>query len=64
MTAQIPDTFIFNGEEYSLIGMKGGDLISPEQFGMLPGMLHTACYRGFYATYELTWTLSAGIDTS
>jgi hypothetical protein len=56
MTAQIPDTFIFKGEEYSLIGMKGGDLISPEQFGMLPEMLHTACYRGFYATYELMET--------
>lgn len=56
MTAQISDTFIFKGEQYSLIGMEGGDLISPEQFGMRPEMLHTACYRGFYATYELTET--------
>jgi len=54
MTAQISDTFIFKGEQYSLIGMEGGDLISPEHFGMHPEMLHTACYRGFYATYELT----------
>jgi hypothetical protein len=54
MTAQISDTFIFKGEEYSLIGMKGGDLASPEQFGMEPEMIHTACYRGFYASYELT----------
>ena len=31
-------------------------MTSPEQFGMRPEMLHTACYRGFYATYELTET--------
>jgi hypothetical protein len=54
VTAQISDTFIYNGDEYALIGMKGGDFVSPEQFGMEPEMLHTACYRGFYATYELT----------
>ncbi|MBS0592007.1 MAG: hypothetical protein JSR84_00910, partial [Proteobacteria bacterium] len=54
MTAQISDTFIFKGDEYSLIGMTSGDLASPEQFGMEPEMIHTACYRGFYATYELT----------
>jgi hypothetical protein len=54
MTAQIPDTLIFKGDEYSLIGIKGGDLAAPEQFGMEPDMIHTACYRGFYVTYELT----------
>ncbi|MBT9155701.1 MAG: Penicillin-binding protein 4* [Firmicutes bacterium] len=53
MTAQIADTFLFKGEPYSLIGMSGGALTEPEQFGMEPEMLHTACYRGFYATYEL-----------
>lgn len=53
MTAQISDTFIFKGDEYSLIGMTSGDLASPEQFGMEPEMIHTGCYRGFYATYEL-----------
>lgn len=56
MTAQISDTFIYKGEQYSLIGMEGGELISPRHFGMRPEMLHTACYRGFYATYELTET--------
>ncbi len=54
MTAQISDTFIFKGDEYSLIGITGGDLASPEQFGMEPEMIDTSCYRGFYATYELT----------
>jgi len=39
--------------EYSLIDQTGGDLVSPEQFGMHAGIMHTGCYRGFYATYEL-----------
>lgn len=54
MTAQIVDTFLFKVDENSLIGMNGGDLALHEQFGMEPEMMHTACYRGFYATYELT----------
>ncbi len=54
MTAQVPDTFIYKGEKYELVGVEGGELIYPEQFGMEPKMMHTACYRGFYATYELT----------
>lgn len=54
MTAQISDTFFFKGDEYSLIGMNGGDLASPEQFGMEANMIDTSCYRGFYATYEFT----------
>ena len=54
VTSQITDTFIFMGDEYELIGIAGASLVSPEQFGMVPEMLSTACYRGFYATYELT----------
>ena len=54
MTAQLPDTFLFGGERFSLIGMTEGVLATPEQFGMEPIMIHTGCYRGFYATYELT----------
>jgi hypothetical protein len=54
MTAQMSDRFIFRGEEYVLVGTSGGELFSPQQYGMEPEMIHTACYRGFYATYELT----------
>ena len=54
MTAQIPDEFIFKGKKYELIGIKGDDLFSPETFGMEPEMIHTACYRGFYAKYRFT----------
>lgn len=53
MTAQVSDTFIVKGNTYELIGIDGGNLVNPEQFGMVLEMIHTACYRGFYATYEL-----------
>ena len=54
MTAQFSDDFLFKGKKFSLVGIDGGDLASPEQFGMEAEMLHTGCYRGFYTTYELT----------
>ena len=41
MTGQISDKFLFKGKKYSLIGIDGGDLASPEQFGMEAEMLHT-----------------------
>lgn len=54
MTAQFTDKFIFRGDQYSLIGIDGGTLALPEQFGMEPEQFSSACYRGFYAIYELT----------
>jgi hypothetical protein len=53
MTAQISDTVLYQNNEYSLIGRDGGDLVTPEYFGMEAEMISTACYRGFYATYAL-----------
>ena len=52
-TDQISDNFIIKGNNYSLIGITGGGLASPTQFGMTAEMIHTACYRGYYATYEI-----------
>jgi hypothetical protein len=53
-TAQIEDSIIFKGNEYSLIGKTEGEFATPEQFGMTAVTIHTACYRGYYATYEVT----------
>lgn len=52
-TAQIPDIIIFRGEKYDLIGLAGGQLFKPQNFGMEPVPLHTACWRGFYSTYVI-----------
>jgi hypothetical protein len=54
LTAQIADKFFFENDEYSLIGMSGGDLFLSDECDMQPEMLSTACYSGFYATYEIT----------
>ena len=49
MTAQISDIFLFKGEQYMLIRTAGDRLISPDDYGMHPVMISTACYRGFHA---------------
>jgi hypothetical protein len=54
MSAQILDTFIYKGEKHDLIDIEGGDLVIPARYGIETEMMHTACYRGFYANYELT----------
>jgi hypothetical protein len=54
MTAQVPDCFIFKGEEYSLIGVQGQGLAKPQDFGMKPLGMSTANYRGFFSTYEIS----------
>lgn len=54
MTAQISDEVLWDGKSYSLIGTSGSDLFNPEDFGMVPVMIHTACYRGFYAAYNIS----------
>lgn len=53
MTAQATDTFIYKRKEYDLIGLKGAGLFSPDDIGMIPEMMHTACYRGFICTYKI-----------
>jgi hypothetical protein len=53
MTGQIADTVLFKGEEYEIIGIAGGELFDPFAYDMFPEMMHTACYRGFYATYRI-----------
>ncbi|SCA55928.1 conserved hypothetical protein [Candidatus Terasakiella magnetica] len=54
MTAQFSNTIIYDGEFYDLIGIEGPELFHPSEYGMIPEMLHTACYAGFYCTFELT----------
>ena len=54
MTAQMPDQFLYKGESFVLIGLKGSNLFNPEDYGIYPVMASTACYRGFVATYVIT----------
>jgi hypothetical protein len=51
MTAQIPDSVIYDGEEFSLVGVKGKGLYNPEDFGISPHFRSTACWRGYVMRY-------------
>ena len=53
MCGQITDVYWFKSEKYSLIEQEGPEVFSPETFGMVPAMFHTACRRGFHAEYEI-----------
>jgi hypothetical protein len=54
MTAQISDTFVYREREYSLAGINGSGLFDPAEHGIIACMLSTACWRGYYCTYEVT----------
>lgn len=53
MTAQISDTFCYRGKPYALAGIHGSGLFDPEQHQIKPVMISTACWRGYYCTYEV-----------
>lgn len=53
MTGQISDNVLYKGEEHWLIGVKGGELVTPKAFGMIPEFRSTSNWRGFVVTYEL-----------
>jgi hypothetical protein len=54
MTGQIPDKVIFNGDIFDLVGVKGEGLYEPLDFGLVPISPHTANWRGFVSTYEVS----------
>lgn len=54
MTAQISDSFTYRGEEHDLVGIQGkGHLYEPSEHGIRCVMIHTACWRGYYAHYDV-----------
>jgi hypothetical protein len=52
ITAQISDSLPLNNELYNIAGVNG-DLFIPEDYGMRPVSMCTACWRGYVATYSL-----------
>jgi hypothetical protein len=51
MTAQIPDEVFLYGVKFSLVGIQGEGLFSPEDFGIFARFNNTACWRGYVMTY-------------
>ena len=53
MTAQISDKFFYNEKEHNLVAISERITFRPEEYGITPKMMHTACYRGFYCEYVI-----------
>ena len=53
MTAQSPDKYYYNGEEYFEYAHQGEELFDPRTYGFDPRSTCTACYRGFICEYEI-----------
>jgi hypothetical protein len=53
MTAQVHDRFDFEGRPYRLVGVKGGKLFDPKQFGLKTVARSTACQRGYQCRYTV-----------
>jgi len=52
MTAQMPDELEYNGETYSIIGVKGEGLFEARDLGLIPLPSSTACWRGNIMKYR------------
>jgi hypothetical protein len=53
VTAQIPDQVAFEAGTFSLVGVNGGPLFDPKALGIKPVSMHTGCYRGYVAGYDV-----------
>lgn len=51
MTAQIPDSFLLHGKNYSVAGVNGTGLFNPPDYDMQPLPRITSCWRGYVCTY-------------
>jgi hypothetical protein len=53
MTAQIPDTILINDKNYSIVGINGGDLFTPQSNGIEPVAIMSSCWRGYVCQYKI-----------
>lgn len=53
MTAQMQDTFIYEGEEWELVGINGENFFSPEEHDLKPYGCCTACWGGYLCKFEI-----------
>lgn len=53
MTAQASDRIRFNNRTFSISGINGDGLFHPEDHGVTPQPISTACWRGFVCDYAV-----------
>lgn len=54
MTAQIPDTYIYHEDEYLFVASEPRFYFDPKTLGIEPESISSACWRGFWCTYEIS----------
>ncbi len=53
MTAQIPDTYIFEKKKYEFIAISEPIGFDPRDYGLKPNAPSTACWRGYWCEYGI-----------
>jgi hypothetical protein len=53
VTAQVADSVELDGQDYSIAGVRGGPLFDPGEHRIKPGMISTACWRGYICWYRV-----------
>lgn len=53
MTAQMSDTVLYRGQEYSLAGISEGEVFDISVLGLKPVGACTACWRGYQAVFAI-----------
>jgi hypothetical protein len=53
MTAQISDTIRYRKKPRALAGINGAGLFNPAQHGIKSAAISTACWRGYFCTYDV-----------
>jgi hypothetical protein len=53
MTAQIHDTILIDEKNFSIVGVNGGGLFTPQSIGIMPVPVMSACWRGYVCQYKL-----------
>ncbi len=55
MTAQISDTFTYQGSDYSIVALSSEQgLFDPEDYGLHPNAIETCCWAGFWCEFEIS----------
>ncbi|KIA64702.1 hypothetical protein [Nocardia vulneris] len=53
MTAQFPDSILFQGDSFDVTAIDGTGLFDPGAHGLEPKWIHTGCYRGYICHYAV-----------
>ena len=53
MTAQVPDTYLYEGKEYSIVAMSKRINFNPLKYGIDPQWTCTACWTGYSVDYSV-----------